>query len=168
MERHKRQVAFVLALSVFFAPLALHAETAKPGDVAQNLKVVPPWTMRLCDVGARLRVLQAVYQKEGALKLKKLDADCYLWRESVLKLKLQLDLHRENATTYKKALLLFDKQLKAEQQRNEQLVRDIKKEIAEKNKYKYKPTYGWIGWVAGGGIALVAVGILVGVVVAKD
>jgi hypothetical protein len=42
------------------------------------------------------------------------------------------------------------------------LMSQLKKEIAEKNEYKYKPTYGWI-WAVAGGVALaVATGILIG------
>ena len=162
-------VTLLLIVSLVLAPLLTYAAPpVKPGDTAQNLKVVPPWTMRLCTVGARLQVLQAVYGREDALKLKLLDTDCALWQSSVQRLKKQTALHKETATAYQEITLSLQKQLKAEQTRNADLLKDIKKEIKEKNEYKYKPSYGWVGWVVGGGVALVALGVLTGVLVSSD
>jgi len=155
-----------MALALVLAPLPLLAEDTQPGEVAENLQILPPWTMRLCTVGAKLHVLQAVYDKEGALTLKKRDSDCYTWRETAANLERQVALHKDIAAKYTVVLASMTTQLRNEAARTAQLVDDLKKEIAEKNKYKYKPTYGWLGWVVGGGVALVALGVLTGVLIA--
>ena len=159
MGRNQQRV--VLFLIAFTHSFPVMAEPI-PGQKPKNLKVVPPWTMRLCQVGTKLRVMRAVYDRAGALNLKKLDADCYTWKESASSLKLQVGLQNEIVAKQKRAIKSLEAQLKKEEQRTAQLTKDLKKEVAEKNKYKYKPTFGWVGWVVGGGAALIMTGVVIG------
>ena len=64
--------------------------------------------------------------------------------------------------TTAKIVVSFKKSAELDKKRIFSLMSQLKKEIAEKNKYKYKPTWGWL-WAVGGGVALaVATGILIG------
>jgi hypothetical protein len=133
----------------------------KDGDKAQNLALFPPWTTRLCKVGHKLS-FHATYLQKGALKLKQLDNDCAFWKTGFANLKVQNASHLRVLALYKKVIDNFEGAQKRDAKRILDLESQLKKEIAEKNKYKYKPDYSWIGWVVGGGVALVAVGVLVG------
>ena len=118
--------------------------------------------MRLCQVESKL-TFHATYLQQGALQLKQLDNDCTLWKEGFSNLQGQVVEYKAITDLFKKTLKSFEESEKRSNQRIADLESQLKKEIAEKNKYKYKPDYGWIGYVVGGGLALAAIGVLVGV-----
>jgi hypothetical protein len=153
-------IAYLIA---FFTVLPAAANPpAKVGDKAKNLKVLPPWTMKLCPT-----VLHATYGPEGALKLKGLDNDCALWRAKAGVLDAQTADFKAATGLLKKTIETFQAEQKLDQVRIQDLTKQLKAEIAEKNKYKYKPTYGWLYISIGAALAAVGIAFGVGVWVAK-
>lgn len=149
-------------------PLPEPLPAVRVGDTAKNLKVLPPWTMRQCRIGtAKALKLRGVYDMDGALKLKKTDADCALWRDSQTNLKAQnvtlggLVEHLE-----KSAKLAAEQQVRSDA-RIAELVTQVKEEIELKNKYKYKPNYNWLYIGIGAAVAVAGVGFGAGVWLAK-
>jgi len=167
-KQHLRKTALLLLLPLLLQSLPASADpdaTSTPpqvGDVAQNLKIIPPWTMRLCQVESKL-TFHATYLQQGALQLKQLDNDCALWKEGFSNLQVQVTEFKEVTALFKKTLKSFEEAEARSERRIVDLESQLKKEIAEKNKHKYKTSYGWVGYVVGGGLALAAIGVLVGV-----
>jgi len=129
----------------------------KPKDKAKNLKILPPWTMELCPTE-----LRATYDQAGAIKLRAVDNDCWRWKGYFDEYFTMKKSYEKMAETTAKIVVSFKKSAELDKQRISSLMSQLKKEIAEKNEYKYKPTYGWI-WAVAGGVALaVATGILIG------
>lgn len=145
-----------LFLLIFF--LAVPVPAVKPGDKAKNLKVLPAWTMQRCPTA-----LKATYGPQEALQLKRADNDCALWQAQAALLEPQtkaLETLRGIVATYK-----TERQL--DQERIQALMKQLKTEIAEKNKHKYKPSYGWLYVAVGAAVAVVGVSFGVGVIVAR-
>lgn len=147
-------LAFLVA-TLILPPVAW--AQAKPGDVAKNLKVIPPWTMRLCPTE-----LHAAYDFPTAKKLKALDNDCWRWRQYFDTYFTMKKSYEKMAETTSRIVASHEASAALDKKRIDSLMGQLKKEIEEKNKYKYKPTWGWI-WAVAGGVALaVATGILIG------
>jgi hypothetical protein len=152
--------SFGLVLPLLLS-LAAHAEPPKVGDQAKNLKVLPPWTMKLCPTE-----LQATYDANGALELKKKDNDCALWRDAAPLLQQQVADYKKLTEKNNQLVESYKKVQELDQVRIANLITQLKKEIEEKNTYKYKPTYSWLWGIIGGSVALVATGVAIGVGVA--
>lgn len=157
-------IAYLVAFFTVL-PAITHAQPApaKPGDKAKNLKVLPPWTMKLCP-----RVLHATYGPQEALKLKGLDNDCALWRAKAGALDAQTADFKATSTLLRQVIETFKKEQKLDQAREQALTKQLKAEIAEKNKYKYKPNFNWLYISIGAALAAVGVAFGVGVWVAKE
>ena len=125
---------------------------------AEPMKVLPPWTMRTCPTE-----FYATYDSAGALELKKRDNDCALWRDVVPLLRKQVEDYATMTTKTAQVVELYRQSQIADTKRITDLVTQLKDEIAEKNKYKYAPSYAWRWGVIGGGVALVATGVAIGV-----
>lgn len=151
----------VLLVSVFLIPQVALADPVKVGDQAKNLKVLPPWTMKLCPTE-----LHATYDTTGALELKKRDNDCALWRDAAPLLQQQVEDYKRLTEKNNQIVESLKTVQALDQRRINDLMTQLKKEIEEKNTYKYKPSYGWLWGVIGGGVALVATGVAVGLGVA--
>lgn len=155
-----KALVLYLVMSMMLAPVAW-AQT-KPGDQPKNLKLVPPWTMQLCGVS-----LKATYDKEGAIKLRTLDNDCWRWKGYFNSYTTLKKSYEQMGANYAKIITSHEASRKLDQKRIAELVSQLKKEIAEKNKYKYKPNYNWL-WIAiGGGLALLAGGLVIGTYATK-
>lgn len=137
--------------------LVARAEPPKVGDQPKNLKVLPPWTMKLCPTE-----LHAAYDADGALELKKKDNDCALWRDAAPLLKQQIEDYAKLTEKNNQIVASLKAVQALDQVRITNLITQLKKEIEEKNTYKYKPTYSWLWGVIGGGIGLVATGLAIG------
>jgi len=147
----------LLALVLVTLPMVGYAEPVTVGDQAKNLKVLPPWTMRYC-----VAELYATYDAMGALELKKKDNDCALWRDAAPLLNQQVEDYKKLTEKNNQIVESYRKVQELDQVRIANLVTQLKQEIAEKNQYKYKPTYGWLWGVIGGGVGLVATGLAIG------
>lgn len=153
-----RSLCLVLPLLL---SLVAQADPVKVGDQPKNLKVLPPWTMKLCPTE-----FHATYDTTGALELKKRDNDCALWRDAAPLLQQQVADYK-TLTEKNNQIVASLKTVQAlDQVRITNLITQLKKEIEEKNTYKYKPTYSWLWGIIGGSVALVATGVAIGVGVA--
>jgi len=141
--------------------LVAHADPVKVGDQPKNLKVLPPWTMKLCPTE-----FHATYDTAGALELKKKDNDCALWRDAAPLLQQQLEDYKKLTEKNDQIVASLKTVQALDQKRINDLITQLKKEIEEKNTYKYKPTYSWLWGIIGGSVALVATGVAVGLGVA--
>lgn len=162
MGRYQRRVSVTLLVTI--ALLCNQTVYAEPsvGDKAKNLKVIPPWTMRVCP-----KEFYATYGTEEALELKKKDNDCWLWNEQQRVLRQQTEDQAKVIEKLKLAGAVQDQVVKAGQAREAALNTQLKQEIAEKNTYKYKPNYGWIYITVGAALAAVGIAFGVGVWVAN-
>ncbi len=168
-------ITYLIAFFIVGVPTTLHArpqtpksditKTAKtvsvletkPKDKAKNLKLVPPWTMKLCPTD-----LHAAYDKAGAIKLRALDNDCWRWKGYFDAYFTMKKSYEGMATNLRKIIESHERSRTLDRFRITTLMSQLKKEIEEKNKYKYQPTWGWL-WAVAGGVALaVATGILIG------
>lgn len=155
----------VLIASLVLSPVAYAAPTSQPavpGDVAKNLHVLPPWTLRLCD-----KVMYATYDRQGALLLKGRDNDCSLWKARSDALEQTEAAHLRFEAMWNKVRASFEKELSLYKVTVKSLRSRLKKEITEKNKYKYKPSYSWIYLSVGAAVAVIGVAFGVGVWVAR-
>lgn len=157
MGRYQRSVVVTLTLLFSYQAYA----DPQVGDKAQNLKVLAPWTMRMCP-----KDFYATYTSAEALDLKKKDNDCWLWNEQQRVLRLQVEDQTRVIEKLKGANAVYVQSQDLDRKRIDTLMKQLKDEIAEKNTYKYKPTYGWLWGVIGGGVALVATGVAIGIGVA--
>jgi hypothetical protein len=146
----------ILFFSFIFSSF-IFAEPVKINDTAENLKILPPWTMRICPTD-----FYATYDLEGAKQLKKIDSACALAQMQTTFYKAQITDLKSVVTDFKAVLELQKQERLLDQGRIDDLMTQLKKEIEEKNTYKYKPTYNWIWAVIGGGAALVVTGMAVG------
>jgi hypothetical protein len=134
------------------------SDETKPDSKPKNLKLVPPWTMKLCP-----KELHAAYDKAGAIKLRALDNDCWRWRQYFNEYFTMKKSYEGMTSNLRKVIESHERSRTLDRFRIEALTSQLKKEIEEKNEYKYKPTWGWL-WAVGGGVALaIATGILIGV-----
>lgn len=155
--------AIIAYLVAFFTVLpAAAAPPAKVGDKAKNLKVLPPWTMKLCP-----RALHATYGPGEALKLKRLDNDCHLWKTKAGLLDAQTADLKATSKLLRGVIDTFKAEAKLDAARNAMLTKQLKAEIAEKNKYKYKPNFNWLYISIGAALAAVGIAFGVGVWVTK-
>lgn len=139
------------------------AQPPQVGDKAKNLKVLPPWTMRKCPLS-----FFATYAMAGAKELKKTDSACALWQTKAQLLEAQTTDFKSVVHDLKTIIVTHKDERKLDQQRIQDLTKQVNTEIAEKNKYKYKPDYKWL-WVAvGSAVALAGVCFGVGVWVSKE
>lgn len=153
-------IAYLIA---FFTVLPAAANPpVKVGDTAKNLKVLPPWTMKLCPTE-----LHATYDAPGALQLKSLDNDCALWRTQANILDAQILDFKVAAGLLKQAIETYKTEQQLDQERIHALTKQLKVEIAEKNKYKYQPRYGWLYISIGAALAVTGIAFGVGVWVTK-
>lgn len=160
-----RYVTWLLVVSLALGVPALSLAQSKPtvaGDTAQNLQVLPPWTMRLCPTA-----LYATYGPLEAALLKTRDADCALWRTQASTLAKQFATCQAAAELTKKLLATYEAEQKLDKERNQALTEQLKKEIAEKNTYKYKPNYGWLYIAVGAALAVTGLAFGVGVWLGK-
>lgn len=156
-------IAYLVAFLTVGWPAVGHGDPpVKVGDQAKNLKVLPPWTMKLCPTA-----LHATYGLEGAKKLKLADNDCALWRTKAGLLDAQTADYRAATGLLKKTIETFKAEAKLDAARNAALTAQLKAEIAEKNKYKYQPNYGWLYISIGAALAVAGIAFGVGVWVAK-
>lgn len=164
MGRHQRRVSASVTILVTLALLCNQVVYADPqvGDKAKNLKIIPPWTMRICP-----KDFFATYSAEEALELKKKDNDCWLWGERQRVLQLQTEDRAKVIEKLKLASAAQDQVVKNGQAREAELIKQLKQEITEKNTYKYKPNYGWVYITVGAALAAVGVAFGVGVWVAN-
>jgi uncharacterized coiled-coil protein SlyX len=162
MGRHQRRVS--VTVLVTFTLLCNQVVYAEPqvGDKAKNLKVLPPWTMRVCP-----KEFYATYGAEEALELKKKDNDCWLWNERQRVLQEQVTDQGKVIEKLKLAGAAQEQVIKNGQAREAELVKQLKQEVTEKNTYKYKPNYGWIYVTVGAALAAVGIAFGVGVWVAQ-
>jgi len=128
----------------------------------KNLMVIPPWTMRSCP-----KEVFATYDLEGAKGLRLVDNQCTLWRDSREILLQQVSSYTQAVSKLKEIVVLDGKERAADAARIQALMEQLKKEIKEKNEYKYKPSYAWMGWAIGGGVGLVATSIAFGLYLSK-
>jgi hypothetical protein len=168
-------ITYLIAFFIVGVPTTLHArppsqksgitKTGKTGSVpktkpdskAKNLKILPPWTMRLCPTD-----LHATYDKKGAIELRTLDNDCWRWKGYFNSYFTMKKSYEGVTSNLRKVIESHERSRTLDRFRIEALMSQLKKEIEEKNKYKYKPTWGWL-WAVAGGVALaVATGILIG------
>lgn len=158
-------IAYLVAFLLVGLPAVTYADPApvKVGDKAKNLKVLPPWTMKLCP-----KLLHAAYGSEDALKLKGLDNDCALWRAKAGALDAQVADFKASSTLLRQVVETFKAEQKLDAVRNAALTKQLKAEIAEKNKYKYKPSFNWLYISIGAALAAVGIAFGVGVWVAKE
>ena len=131
----------------------------KPGDKAQNMLRLPAWTMDTCGTA---KTLKATYEQDGAVALKKADADYDRCLKAEPILKEQLTASNKLTLTQKEIITTFEEEKAMDAKRIQKLITQQKKEIAEKNKYKYKADFNWLGWVISGAALLVAAGFAVG------
>lgn len=136
--------------------------SVKIGDQAKNLKVLPPWTMRKCP-----KSLYATYDQTGAKQLKLKDNDCHLWNVKQTELGRQVVAKDVIIGNLKKANEEHKAEHTLDEKRIQALMKQVKDEIAEKNKYKYKPNYGWLYISIGAAVAIAGVCFGVGVWVTK-
>jgi hypothetical protein len=149
----------IVYLVAFFT---VGSAAAKVGDKAKNLKVLPPWTMKLCPTK-----LHATYDAPGALRLKELDADCALWKIKAQALQGQMLDFKATTGLLRRTIENFETEQAADAQRIEALTKQVKTEIAEKNKYKYRPNYSWLYISIGAAVAIAGVAFGTGVWLAK-
>jgi hypothetical protein len=151
--------ALVLYAVMLLAVPQAWADEPKPGDKAENMKVLPPWEMQLCTPDNTLR---ATYDKAGAIDLKKKDNFCDLWRTQMRELTDQVESYKRTEKGYQALIKSFDETRLADQEHIKTLTEQLMEEIEQKNKYKYKPSYGWLWGAAGGVVAAIAIGFGVG------
>jgi len=155
-----KALVLYLVMSMLLTPV-VWAQT-KPGDQAKNLKLVPPWTMKLCPTE-----LHATYGKDGAIKLRALDNDCVRWKGYAEAYPLLKKNYDTVWNTLEKIIQSHEKSRQLDQKRITDLVSQLKKEIEEKNEHKYKPSWNWLWVTVGGGLALLATGLVIGTYATK-
>jgi hypothetical protein len=154
-------VRFLIGLLIGLLACPVWAEP-KVGDVAQNLKVLPPWTMRQCQ-----KTFFATYDQEGAKKLKLLDNDCHFWN---VKQSAQTKIIEGKDSQIKlllKTIVSHEAEHALDEKRQAELVKQLKKEIEEKNKYKYQPNFNWLYIAIGAAVAIAGVSFGAGVWLTK-
>jgi hypothetical protein len=134
----------------------------KVGDTAKNMKVLPPWTMRKCP-----KDFFATYNKDEAKQLKLKDNDCYLWNVKQTELSKQVVAKDAVIEGLKKVHEEHKAEHKLDEKRIQDLMKQVKDEIAEKNKYKYKPSYNWLYISIGAAVAIAGIAFGTGVWLAK-
>lgn len=155
-----RLLTACLIVSLTYVPWVWAAP--KVGDKAKNLKVLPVWTMRTCP-----KEFFATYGLTEAKQLKLLDNDCALWKVSHEAFaKSRADFARIQIA-YKQITQSYEKERALDQARLTELIQQLKKEIEEKNTYKYKPNHGWLYISVGAALAVTGLAFGVGVWVAK-
>lgn len=168
----KLVIAYLVAFFIVGLPTTAHAQpkrddtangSVRVGDSAKNLKVLPPWTMRKCP-----KNFFATYDVPGAKQLKLKDNDCHLWNTQQVELGKQVVAKSAIITTLKAVNEEHKVEHKLDEQRIQDLVGQVKTEIAEKNKYKYRPNYSWLYISVGAALAVAGVCFGVGVWVTKD
>lgn len=154
-------IVFILGPTVVYAqPKSAEVTT---GDTAKSMLVLPPWTMRKCPTE-----FFATYDKDGAKLLKLKDNDCHLWNTQQVELTKQVTTKNSTITTLKAVNEEHEKEHKLDDQRIQDLVKQVKEEIAQKNEYKYKPNYNWLYISIGAAVAIAGIAFGAGVWVAKD
>lgn len=133
---------------------------AQVGDTARNLKVVPPWTLWMCQT-AKQKEMLATYNADGARELRRLDSVCNLRIRQVASLRSQLVAYEKMSAVLFKIRDLSEDELRVCDKHQNELLSQLKKEVEEKNKYKYRPTHGWLYIAIGSTVALM--GIMFGV-----
>lgn len=136
--------------------------TVKEGDQAKNLLVLPPWTMRKCP-----KDFFATYDQTGAKQLKLRDNDCHLWNVKQTELTSQVGVQTIVIEKLKQINTSHEEEHKLDEKRIQDLVKQVKTEIEEKNKYKYQPNYNWLWISIGAAVALAGVAFGAGVWLAK-
>lgn len=149
---------FILALILACMFWCIQSTTAH----ADGMKVLPKWTMRQCP-----KEQYATYDFESAKTLKMRDSDCWYWSTQVSKLKKQTeDWSTANGKLKEQAVIDAELHRLADK-RIQDLLKQVKDEVAEKNKYKYKSDYKWVWITVGAAVAAVGVAFGAGVWVAK-
>lgn len=172
MGTHRRGVAavvascFLLSTTLSFAKDPSKGTTAvEPpvGSKAAELLVLPPWTFKRCP-----KALHGTYTAPELKLLRLRDNDCALWRTkagaydlSVTRSKKALDLLEKTIASFEKERAFTIKEL-------DRLNAELKKTVADRNKYKYKPNNSWLFITIGAALAAVGVAFGVGVWLAKD
>jgi len=139
------------------------AKPPKVGDKAKNLSVLPPWTMRKCP-----KLFFATFDKLGAKELKKADSACHLGQTSAKLLKAQVTDQTSVIKSLKGINATYQTEHKLDEKRIQDLMKQVKAEIEEKNKHKYKVNYGWLYISVGAALAAVGIAFGVGVWVSKE
>lgn len=147
-----RMLSFYVVM--FLAVPQAWADDPKPGDKAQNLLVIPPWVMDMCGDPPQLK---ATYDFPAAKQLKEKDNLCNLWKSQAQTLTDQVEGYKHTVTAYTQIIENFEQTRAADQAHIQGLTKQLNTEIAEKNKYKYQPSYGWIWGAAGAVLGLVGV-----------
>lgn len=161
-------IAYLVAFFIVGAPATLYAQTPPSKTTvttktkAENLRVLPPWTMRKCP-----KDLFATYDLSGAQQLKLRDNDCHLWHIKQIEQAAVIKLKDTALTKLQLANQAADDINQYNTIRLEELTKQVKAEIAEKNEYKYKPNYSWLYISIGAALAAVGVAFGIGVWVEK-
>jgi hypothetical protein len=153
----------LLIATLIAGPALAQPVPVKVGDKAKNLLVIPPWTMKKCP-----KEFHATYTKDGAKLLRMRDNDCNLWRTQKTEQAKQLHGKDLVITKLKAVNESHETSHKLDQSRIKTLTKQLNENIAEKNKYKYKPNYGWLYITIGAAVALAGLCFGVGVWVAKE
>jgi uncharacterized coiled-coil protein SlyX len=177
MMQLQRRLVIYFVMLLALAPGFVHAQTignftigdgtviggaVAEGDVAKNLKVLPPWTMRKCP-----KDFFATYDLPGAKELKLKDNACELWRVRQIELGAKTAAQDAAIQTFKAVVAQDEAIQAANEKRIAELVKQVKDEIAEKNKYKYQPNRTWLYVAVGSAVAVAGLSFGIGVLAAK-
>lgn len=155
MGRIKRFLVVILFL--LLRPSFLLAEVEEY-DESKNMWSLPNWTMRKCP-----KDLYATYDLEGAKKLKKADLLFGHCKETKRLLGNALFGLEDTSRILGKQIAIQQEKLALAEKRIDVLTEQLKREIAEKNKYKYaKEDSSWIYYAAATFVAVLSIGFGVG------
>lgn len=152
----------LFAILLLVWPLTKAEAQSAPATQPAQLHVVPLWTMRVCGPG-----YYATYDLEGARLLRLLDVNCTFWKTTNTLLEKKVIGYEAIFAAQARVIETDKADRELANKRIDDLLKQLKQEIKEKNDYKYKPSYAWVGWVVAGGLALAATGVVVGMVAAK-
>ncbi|MGD9209735.1 MAG: hypothetical protein PVI90_03115 [Desulfobacteraceae bacterium] len=156
---YKFLITYFVVFFILWSPIVYANES---NDVAKNLKIIPPWTLRLCPNDT-----YATYDIDGAKKLKETDAYCVLLQTKTTLLEAKKEGYTSTIKNLRNIIDTYKEEQAFNQQRIKELFDRCNKEIAEKNKYKYKTNYSGLYIAIGAALALVGISFGVGVFIAK-
>ena len=157
---YKFLITYFTAFFILWSPYTYANDSSN--NIAKNLKIIPPWTLRLCPNDT-----YATYDLDGAKKLKETDAYCVLLQTKTTLLEAQKESYTSTIKNLHSIIDTYKEEQVLDQQRIKELFDQCNKEIAEKNKYKYKTNYSALYIAIGAALALVGISFGVGVFVAK-
>ena len=132
-------------------------DTVVIGSKAKNMKVLPAWTIELCSEERPL----ATYTFNQAKQLKIADHACWTAQEKIKAFQIQLNTQQTTIEKLRNIQALAIQIHEVDKKHIANLLKQLNAEIAEKNKYKYKPSY--TVWYITAGAVLAAVGLSFGI-----